>query len=88
MKVGCKGKEAEESGSGFSPKSLFTLPADGEPLMLDSFNFAGESGDQDLLLEVPSSGSFPEAELLHPNLSFVTQASTSSSSIYHNTGHT
>lgn len=87
MKVGCKGKEAEEYGSGFSPKNLFTLPSDGDSLMLDSFNFVGESGDQDVLLDVPSNGSFPEAELLHPNLCLGTQASTSSSSKYHNTGH-
>ncbi|XP_028762618.1 GATA transcription factor 26 [Neltuma alba] len=82
MKVGCEAKEAEDYGSCFSPKSLFALPSDGEALMLDSFTFVEESGDQDLLLEVPSNGSFPEAELLHPTLSFGAQASTGSSSIY------
>lgn len=82
MKAGCEGKEAEEYGSCFSPKSLFALPPDGDSLMLDSFNFVEESSDQDLLLEVPSNSSFPQAELLHPTLSFGAQASTSSSSVY------
>lgn len=82
VKAGCEGKDAEEYGSCFSPKSLFALPPDGDSLMLDSFNFVDESSDQDLLLEVPSNSSFPQAELLHPTLSYGAQASTSSSPIY------
>ena len=76
MKGVCEGKEVIEEGSCFSPKSLFALPPDGSSLMLDSFNFVEGSSDQDLLLEVPSNGSFPQAELLHPTLSFGAQAST------------
>lgn len=87
MKAGCDGKEVLEDGSCFSPKSLFALPPDGSSLMLDSFNFAEESSDQDLLLEVRSNSSFPQAELLHPTLSFGAQASTSNSSIYPHLAH-
>lgn len=67
----------------FSPKSLFALPPDNTSLMLDSFRF-DEHSDQDLLLDVPSHSSFPQAELLMPSSSFNAQASTSSSSIYQN----
>ncbi|KAI4327183.1 hypothetical protein L6164_019675 [Bauhinia variegata] len=77
-------KEVIEDGSYFSPKSLFALPLDGSSLMLDSSNFV------ELrrvlirifccLLEVPSNGCFPQAELLQPTLSFGGQASTSGSS--------
>ncbi|XP_052170505.1 GATA transcription factor 26-like [Diospyros lotus] len=69
-------------GSCFSPRSLLMLPHDNSSVMLDSFQFTGESSDQDLLLDVPSNSSFPEAELLLPASSFGVQASTSSSSIY------
>ncbi|XP_057510088.1 GATA transcription factor 26-like [Actinidia eriantha] len=72
----------DNDGSCFSPKSLFGLPPDTGSLMLDSFQFMGESSDQDLLLDVPSNNSFPEAELLLPTSSFSAQASTSSSSVY------
>lgn len=73
----------DNDSSCFSPRSLFALPTEGSSLMLDSFNFVEENSDQDLLLDVPSNGSFPQAELLHPSLSFDgQQASTSSSSIY------
>lgn len=65
----------------FSPGSLFALPPDSSSLMLDSFQFMDESSDQDLLLNVPSNCSFPEAELLLPASSFHAQASTSSSSV-------
>ncbi|KAI8546699.1 hypothetical protein RHMOL_Rhmol07G0140200 [Rhododendron molle] len=64
-----------------SPGSLFALPPDSSSLMLDSFQFMDESSDQDLLLNVPSNCSFPEAELLLPASSFHAQASTSSSSV-------
>ncbi|KAL6279902.1 hypothetical protein ACE6H2_016783 [Prunus campanulata] len=70
-------------GSCFSPRSLFALPADGSSLLMESMNFVDESSDQDLLLDLPSNGSFAQAELLHPAMSFgAQQASTSSSSIY------
>ncbi|XVF51849.1 hypothetical protein PTKIN_Ptkin04bG0216900 [Pterospermum kingtungense] len=69
-------------GSCFSPRSLFALPPDGNSLVLDSLHFVDESSDQDLLLDVPSNCSFPQAELLHPTLSFGQQASTSSSSAH------
>ncbi|KAK9698844.1 hypothetical protein RND81_08G135300 [Saponaria officinalis] len=59
-----------------TPKNVFALPSDGSSLMLD------EISDQDLLLDVPSNGSFPQAELLCPTSSFASrQASASSSSI-------
>lgn len=66
----------------YNPKSLFPLPPDASSHLLDSFNFVEESSDQDLLLEVPSNNSFPQAELLHPTSIFGAQASTSSSSAY------
>ncbi|CAB4309888.1 unnamed protein product [Prunus armeniaca] len=70
-------------GSCFSPRSLFALPADGSSLLMESMNFVDESSDQDLLLDLPSNGSFAQAELLLPAMSFgAQQASTSSSSIY------
>ena len=72
----------DSDGSCFSPRSLFGLPPDTSSLMLDSFRCMGESSDQDLLLDVPSNNSFPEAELLLPTLRFSAQASTSSSSVY------
>ena len=73
---------ADNDGFYFSPRSLFALPTDNSSLMMDSFQFMGESSDQDLLLDVPSNSSFPEAELLLPTSSSSAQASTSSSSIY------
>ncbi|XP_054809477.1 GATA transcription factor 26-like isoform X2 [Prosopis cineraria] len=87
MKTGSEGKEVFEDGYCFSPKSLIALPADGSPCMLDSFNFVDESSDQDLLLEVRSNSSFPEAELLHPTLRFGAQPSTSSSLAYQHVAH-
>ncbi|KAF3448253.1 hypothetical protein FNV43_RR08966 [Rhamnella rubrinervis] len=84
MKNSCDNKELiENDGSCFSPRSLFALPPDGSSFLLDSINYVEESSDQDLLLDVPSNGSFAQAELLHPALSFGSQqASTSSSSVY------
>ncbi|XP_061354823.1 GATA transcription factor 26-like isoform X2 [Gastrolobium bilobum] len=87
IKAGCEGKEVVEDGSSFSPKSLFALPHDGSLFMLGPLNFVDENSDQDLLLEVPSNSSFPQAELLHPTLSFGAQASTSSSSVYSHATH-
>ncbi|XP_076911697.1 GATA transcription factor 27-like isoform X1 [Bidens hawaiensis] len=68
----------DNDGPGFSPRSLFALPPDHSLLMLDSLKHVDEIGDQDLLLDVPSNTSFPQAELLLPN------SSTSSRSIYQN----
>ncbi|KAK8621975.1 hypothetical protein V6N13_097603 [Hibiscus sabdariffa] len=83
MKASCENKELiDNDGSCFSPRSLFNLPPDGSSLVLDSLHFADESSDQDLLLDVPPNGSFPQAELLHPAFSFGQQASTSSSSAH------
>ncbi|CAN0842645.1 GATA transcription factor 26 [Linum grandiflorum] len=72
----------DNEASYFSPKSLFALPPE------ESLNFVDDGGsEQDLLLDVPSNGSFPQAELLyqhhlHPPLSNLgQQATTSSSSI-------
>ncbi|KAL3039522.1 hypothetical protein AAZX31_01G191400 [Glycine max] len=86
-KASCEGKEAVEDGACYSPKHLFALPPDASFLLLDSLNFVQESSDQDLLLEVSSNTSFPQAELLQPTLSLGAQASTSSSSIYSNLVH-
>ncbi|KAG6633310.1 hypothetical protein CIPAW_12G039900 [Carya illinoinensis] len=84
MKASYETKEViDNDGSCFSPRSLSALPTDGGSLMLDSFHFVEENSDQDLLLDVPSNGSFPQAELLQPAVSFgAQQASTCSSSIY------
>jgi hypothetical protein len=73
---------AENEGNCFSAKSLFALPPDSTMLMLESFQFTNENSDQDLLLNVPSNSSFPQAELLLP-----ARASTSSTSIYRNLVH-
>ncbi|KAJ0602862.1 putative transcription factor C2C2-GATA family [Helianthus annuus] len=81
MKASYEHKEpTDNDGPGFSPRSLFALPPDHSSLMLDSLKYADENSDQDLLLDVPSNNSFPQAELLLPTA----QASTSSSSIYQN----
>ncbi|XP_065856937.1 GATA transcription factor 26 isoform X2 [Euphorbia lathyris] len=85
MKAAYENKEMDSDGSCFSPRSLFALPPpDGGSLMLDSLHYTDENSDQDLLLDVPSNSSFPQAELLHPALCFgqQQQASTSSSSTY------
>ncbi|KAG2676145.1 hypothetical protein I3760_12G039000 [Carya illinoinensis] len=84
MKASYETKEViDNDGSCFSPRSLSALPTNGGSLMLDSFHFVEENSDQDLLLDVPSNGSFPQAELLQPAVSFgAQQASTCSSSIY------
>ncbi|XP_019423966.1 PREDICTED: GATA transcription factor 26-like [Lupinus angustifolius] len=87
VKAGCEGKEVAEDGSCFNAKSLFALPRDHSSHMMDSLNFEYENSDQDLLLDVPSNGFFPQAELLHPTASFDAQASTSSSSIYSHVAH-
>jgi len=80
MKGGYERKELMDSdASCFSPRSLFTLPPESGSLMLDSFQFI--DSDQDLLLDVPSNSSFPEAELL-PSSSFAAQASSGSSLVY------
>ncbi|KAL4348708.1 hypothetical protein GQ457_17G020560 [Hibiscus cannabinus] len=81
MKATYENKEViDDDSSCFSPRSLFALPPDGGSLVMDSLHFIDECSDQDLLLDVPPNGSFPQAELLHPTSSFGQQASTSSSS--------
>ncbi|CAN1333827.1 GATA transcription factor 26 [Linum perenne] len=66
----------DNEASYFSPKSLFALPHE------ESLDFVE---DQDLLVDVPSNGSFPQAELLHqhPALSRLGQQATTSSSSVH-----
>ncbi|KAK9144651.1 hypothetical protein Sjap_004554 [Stephania japonica] len=71
----------DSDGSCFSPRSLFAFPPDHSSLMLDSLQFTDDSTDQDLLLDVPSNGSFPQAELLYP--SFRSQQASASSSVGH-----
>ncbi|GAB2296253.1 hypothetical protein Dimus_030380 [Dionaea muscipula] len=75
----------ENDGSCFSPRSLFALPTGSSTLMLESFHMADESSDQDLLFDVPSVGSFPQAELLHPALSVTSYGPCASSSSVHPT---
>ncbi|KAK3023236.1 hypothetical protein RJ639_043348 [Escallonia herrerae] len=78
MKASYEHKELmDNDGTSFSPKSLFALPPDNSSFMLDSFGFADEGSEQELLLDVPSHSSFPQAELLLPTTSFGAQASTS-----------
>ncbi|KAK4486505.1 hypothetical protein RD792_009188 [Penstemon davidsonii] len=67
-------------------KSLVSSQNDnGSSLAFDSSHYGTESCDQDLLLDVPSNSSFPQAELLLPFSRFGAQASTSSSSVYPDT---
>lgn len=74
----------ERDGSFVSAKSLFSIQNDNGSSLLDTSSyFEGENSNQDLLLDVPSNGSFPLAELL-PSSSFGAMASTSSSSVYPN----
>ncbi|CAA6657134.1 unnamed protein product [Spirodela intermedia] len=53
----------ENTLSIFSPRGMLASPLQVNPL-LDSLQLDGEDSDQDLLLEVRTNGSFPEAELL------------------------
>ncbi|XP_039025285.1 GATA transcription factor 26-like [Hibiscus syriacus] len=88
MKAAYENKELiDNDGSCFSPRSLFALPPDGSSLVLDSLSFVDECSDQDLLLDVPPNGSFPQAELLHPTSSFGQHASTSSNSAHSHLVH-
>lgn len=83
-KVSYDTKDLIDEASCFSPRSLFAFTPDKSSLMLDYFQFNDDSSDQDLLLDIPSNGSFPQAELLYPTSSYGSQqASTSSSTIYH-----
>lgn len=63
-----------------SPRRMTIMPSYDQ--VLHSSHFADEGSEQDLLLDIPSNGSFPLAELLLPTSSFGAQASTSSSSAY------
>ena len=77
-KTSVESKELVDDSFCFSPRSLFALPSDGSSFTLESLHFDEDSFDQDLLLDVRSNSSFPQAELL----SFGgEQASNSSSSI-------
>ncbi|XP_023005380.1 GATA transcription factor 26-like isoform X2 [Cucurbita maxima] len=77
-KTSVESKELIDDSCCFSPRSLFALPSDGSSFTLESLHFDEDSFDQDLLLDVRSNSSFPQAELL----SFGgEQASNSSSSI-------
>ncbi|KAI3918635.1 hypothetical protein MKX01_041955 [Papaver californicum] len=71
----------EYDGSCFSPRSLFAFTPERSSLMLDCFHFADDSSEQDLLFDVPTNGSFPQAELLHPSTSFISQQTSTSSSV-------
>ncbi|KAI4311624.1 hypothetical protein MLD38_036505 [Melastoma candidum] len=69
----------------FGPRSLFAVPGyNANPPKPDSFYISEETfdPDQDLLLEVPSNSSFPQAELLRPapSSTISQQASNNSSS--------
>lgn len=56
----------EDEGVCFSPRSIFAVPPDRRSMMVP-LQFTDESSDQDLLLDVPCNGLFPEAQLLfHP----------------------
>ncbi|KAL1548964.1 GATA transcription factor 26-like [Salvia divinorum] len=67
-------------------QSLFSVQNKNGSSVLGTSYFEGENSDQDLLLDIPSNGSFPQAELL-PSSSFGAMASTSSSSVYPNLVH-
>ncbi|KAG9144339.1 hypothetical protein Leryth_022336 [Lithospermum erythrorhizon] len=84
MKTGTGIKEMtdNDNGSFLSPRSLFALPPESSSLVLDSLQYTDESSDQELLLDIPSSSSFPQAELLIQSPNFVPQASAGSSSVY------
>lgn len=82
MKSAHEKESIDGDGSSFSPRNLFALPSDD----LDSVHFTEDSSDHDLLLEVPSSGSFPQAELLH-SATRSQQASASSSSVHQHLVH-
>uniref|UniRef100_A0A7N0VGS5 GATA transcription factor n=1 Tax=Kalanchoe fedtschenkoi TaxID=63787 RepID=A0A7N0VGS5_KALFE len=76
----------DNTASCFSPKNLFALPPDNSSLALDSFQYADDNAEQeDLLLDVPLSNSFPQAELLHPTSNHgALLTSPCSSSVYPN----
>ncbi|KAK9667954.1 hypothetical protein RND81_13G023400 [Saponaria officinalis] len=77
-----KSKEASYLTS--TPRNVFSLPTDGSSLILDSMHYEDETSDHDLLLDVPSNGSFPQAELLLcPASSFGSQQGSASSSSIH-----
>ncbi|XP_058104080.1 GATA transcription factor 26-like [Magnolia sinica] len=66
VKESHRAKDIDNDGSCFSPRSLFAFPPDRS--LLDSLQFTDDSSDQDLLFDVPSNTSFPQAELLHCHL--------------------
>ncbi|KAG9151152.1 hypothetical protein Leryth_002724 [Lithospermum erythrorhizon] len=84
MKTGTGTKELadDDDGTFLSPRSLFASPPENSSLVLDSLQYTDESSDQELLLDIPSNSSFPQAELFIQSSSFVPQARTDSSSVY------
>ncbi|KAK1372303.1 GATA transcription factor 26 [Heracleum sosnowskyi] len=74
----------ENEASCFGPNIQFKAPRDSTYPMLDCFQFEAESSDHDLLLNIPSNSSFPQAELLLPDSGFGAQASTSNSQLCQN----
>ncbi|XP_074264744.1 GATA transcription factor 27-like [Silene latifolia] len=92
LKVDYKRKGSIQNDmSYFTPTSrnIFALPNDGSSLMFDSMHHEDEYSDQDLLLDIPSNGFSPEAELLCPSSGFTShQPSASSSSIHPSNMHT
>lgn len=64
IKVSPETEGMDNGESCLSPSRLFALPPDRSCTMLDSLQFTDDSSDQDLLFDVPSYTSFPQAELL------------------------
>ncbi|KAL8152188.1 hypothetical protein V2J09_009948 [Rumex salicifolius] len=65
MKAGLATKETVDTyGSYITPRNLFSSPTEDQRLMIESHQFPDESTEEDLLLDVPSNGFFPQAELL------------------------
>ncbi|CAM8882899.1 unnamed protein product [Rhodiola kirilowii] len=62
-------------------RSLFALPPDNSSLTMDSFQYADDNADEDLLLDVPFNNSFHQAELLLPTSKFGALLTSSCSSI-------
>lgn len=81
IKTNYEGKDIDNEGSCFSPRSLFAFPPDGSS-SLDSLQFSSDSSNQDLLFDMPSYTSFTQAELIDCHL--WKQVSPSNSSLTNN----
>ncbi|ONK55608.1 uncharacterized protein A4U43_UnF1060 [Asparagus officinalis] len=55
----------DNDGTCFSPRTIFATPPERSSSLLCSLQFTDDNSDHGLLLDVPSSSSFPEAELLY-----------------------